>query len=65
MVEKIVLPDRPISPMHSLTSFIEYLSVCVCSFSARKSWNKSKTSVFLGDDKDGTVELASGWLHHT
>ncbi len=25
--KKIVLPDRPISPMHSLTSFIEYLSV--------------------------------------
>ena len=26
MVVKIELPDRPISPMHSLTSFIEYLS---------------------------------------
>jgi hypothetical protein len=25
-----VLPDLPISPIHSLTSFIEYLSVCVC-----------------------------------
>jgi hypothetical protein len=36
-VEKIVDPDRPISPMHSLISFIEYLSGYDLLFSSLKS----------------------------
>jgi len=37
MVLKMVLPDQPILPMHSLMSFIEYLSVYDWLFSAQKS----------------------------
>ena len=36
-VEKIVLPLLPMSPMHSSTVFIEYLSVWEFEFNFRKS----------------------------
>lgn len=62
VVEKIVLPDWPISPIHSLT-FMWYLSVCVWVLKAQKSFTKQ--SLLLCNCKNWTIELGSGWLNYT
>ena len=56
MVVKIVELARPMSLMHSLTSFIEYLSVWVLAFSPRKSWTiRRPCPDFLGTQKMGEL----------
>ena len=51
-VEKIVDPAWPLSPMHSLISFIEYLLICKCWLSSRKSCMiQSPAPLFLGTQK--------------
>ena len=61
MVVKIELPDRPILPIHSLTSFIEYLSTKVWALRAQKSC----TNQMPPFSKDWTVKLAAAGLNYT
>ena len=51
-VEKIVEFARPMSPMHSVISFMLYLSMCEWLFRALKSWTMHKPwPCFLGTQK--------------
>lgn len=54
-----VLPARPMSPMHSLTSFIEYLSIWLWLL---RAWNQSQISVLLLDCQDRAVVPTVSWF---
>ena len=63
IVVKRQLPERPISPMHSLTSFIKYLSTWVSEFRARKSCTKWMPLFFFATANIGLLYLLRGWLN--
>ena len=52
---KMELPDFPISLMHSLTSFMEYLSTCVCAFRALKSCTRRTPPFFFMTTNSGLL----------
>ena len=57
-VVKIVELARPISPIHSLISFMLYLSMCECSFNSLKSCTmRSPWPVFFGTQKIGELYI--------
>ena len=58
IVVKMLLPARPMSAMHSETSFMEYLSVLVFKLSPRKSWTiLNPWPFFLGTQKMGELYM--------
>ena len=62
MVVKRVEPDLPISPMHSVTSFIEYLSTKVSALRALKSCTNRIPPFFFATAKRGLLNLLLvGW----
>jgi hypothetical protein len=63
MVVKIVLPDGPMSLIHSPTSLMEYLSVWVRALRAQKSCTSQMSPFFLEMAKIGLLKgLLAGWI---
>jgi hypothetical protein len=63
-IEKIVEFEQPMSPMHSVISFKEYLSMCEWLFNSRTSCTtQSPWPYFLGTQKIG--ELHNEFSHFT
>ena len=56
-VVKMVDPALPMSPMHSLMSFIEYLSSKEFAFNSLKSWTTLRLPSFLGTMNNGLLYL--------
>src|SRR5574343_567296 len=55
MVVKMTLPERPISLMHSLTSFMEYLLMCDAAFKALKSCTMRTPPFFFITTNNGLL----------
>ena len=62
-VEKMVDPALPMSPIHSLTVFIEYLSSWLAAFSSLKSCTTLSEPSFFGTMNIGLLYLeVLGWI---
>jgi hypothetical protein len=65
MVPNKVLPDWLILPMHSLMSFMEYLSMDDLLLKAPKVLHQPDIAVLFHDGKNGAVIVAADWLNES